>query len=318
MSVLRSVVVPLDGSPFAEQCLPYAEVIAGRAHARLDLVRVHEAMDVPLPQLAPGGQQGVALLDARGREREHGYLTAVAAHADPSLVVQTHLIDGDVVEALHAYLVESAADLAVLSTHGRGGLARAWLGSVAEGLVRRARIPLLVVPPLRHGPAPPRPALRRILVSLDGSRLAEQVLHAVRDLAAVLRLEIRLLLVIPPLPMPRAKEATHLGSPLTPLAELRPRAQAYLEALAVPLRADGLDVETEVHADTHIARRILTCTDEDGADIIAMATHALHGAARLFLGSVADKVVRAAARPVLLVRPRLPRWNANLDPGRSA
>jgi nucleotide-binding universal stress UspA family protein len=202
-------------------------------------------------------------------------------------------------------------DLVVLTTHGRGPLGRFWLGSVADALVRRLPVPALLVRPQEGAPA--AEAVRHILVPLDGSPLAEQILEPAAALAELTGAAVTLLRVVGPVPPPGAEVPDGLIEEavqqlLEKTAELQERVNAGasqgLETAAARLRERGLVVQTRVAVADAPAPAILDAAREVGADLIALATHGRRGLKRLLLGSVADKVVRGGTLPVLLLRPR--------------
>jgi nucleotide-binding universal stress UspA family protein len=200
-----------------------------------------------------------------------------------------------------------------MTTHGRGPLARFWLGSVADALVRQASVPILLVPP--KGAAPDlaqTPVIRRVLIPMDGSELAEQVLEPALALGAATQTEYTLLRVVtlatPPSYDPAGGRIGGLHESL--LAQLQAlerqqwtEAQGYLERIAGNLRTRSLTVQTRVESHEQPARAILDDAETNAVDLIAVATQGRGGVKRLLLGSVADKVVRGAATPVLVHRP---------------
>jgi nucleotide-binding universal stress UspA family protein len=120
-----------------------------------------------------------------------------ASRAVADIAPSSALLDGPVPDAINRYAAATGADLLVMTTHGRGPLARFWLGSVADALVRQASVPILLVPP--KGAAPDlaqTPVIRRVLIPLDGSELAEQVLEPALALGAATQTEYTLLRVV--------------------------------------------------------------------------------------------------------------------------
>lgn len=309
--MIRSILVPLDGSTFGEHALPLAAWIARRAPASLQLVHVHRTAP-------PATIEGVILpndVELSMRREERAYLDKVVDRLmkETSVPVSSGLLDGDVATAIHDRAMAEKADFVVLSTHGRGAMGRFWLGSVADELVRRLPMPILLVRPT-EGPvdldAPP--AIKNILLPLDGSPLAEQMLEPALALGGVLGAAFTLVRVISPtvrlefVPESMALEKMAddvLGQIRTCHHQVRAEAQVYLDGVAARLRARDLRVETCVVADEQPAVGILREAAIFGADLIAMETHGRRGLARLLLGSVADKVVRGGHLPVLLHRP---------------
>jgi nucleotide-binding universal stress UspA family protein len=198
-------------------------------------------------------------------------------------------------------------DLVVMTTHGRGPLSRLWLGSVADAFLRRSPAPLFLIrpregaPDLAAGPGP-----RHILIPLDGGPLAEQVLGPAVALGQPVGADYTLLRVLPPAVAVVFEPA---GTPMPvlvddpPLQERESQARAYLDQVANRLRAEGLGVRTQVAVDQLVPGAILDAVPDNDIDLIALATHGRAGLPRLLLGSVADKVIRGAAVPVLAFRP---------------
>ncbi len=304
LTMYRSLLVPLDGSTFSEHALPMAAAIARRANAVLHVVRVHE------PLVSVGGDAPLAFsaeTERRINDEEQSYLAAVANRlsALSSLSVTTHLEEGLIVDGIMTQAQGRGADLIVMTTHGRGPVTRFWLGSVTDELVRRAAQPILLV---RSQETPPdiakEPIVRRILIPLDGSSLAEQVLAPATTLGELMQAEHTLLLVITPTSLPKDLAGGVLSDfDVHVLERLRMDGQAYLDRIAQPLRARSLQVQTSVVIGQQSAAGILDEARRQDADVIALATHGRHGLQRLRLGSVADKVLRGASCAVLLYRP---------------
>jgi nucleotide-binding universal stress UspA family protein len=319
--MFRTVLVPLDGTPFGEQALPVAVSVARRSGAALHLVRAH----VPTVSV-----EGPVLLDARGdleeQGRERAYLGEVAgrvAARAPQLAIATQLLEGAEVgvlaDALLAYAANVGADLIVLSSHGRTGLARWWFGNVADDLVHRTSLPLLLVHASDTSPCwEPEPVFRHILVALDGSPLAEQILAAVAPLGVCMGSEYSLVQVIEPVPVPVADPTLAAAAPVEAavLRSQQEAARAYLRRLSVRLRgeSEGPAVHTCVVLDPEPAEAILSfvgrapgsasCPDaRHPLDLIALATHGRSGLSRLLLGSVAARVLKHTTVPLFLQRP---------------
>jgi nucleotide-binding universal stress UspA family protein len=296
----RKLLVPLDGSAFGEQALPLAVALARRDGAELHLVYVH----VPLAPVFADVRAGMETPpDPHTLQRDRDYLVGVVkrlAEMTPA-VVTSAVLQGPVAEAIDEHARASRTDLVVLTTHGRGAFSRFWLGSVADDLVRRLPMPVLL---LRPGEKVADRGFRQVLVPVDGTPLAEQALEPAVDLAGTTGVQYVLLRVVTP-SVQTAYDPGGFG--ITPLAlptveELRRDAGAYLDGVAGRLRSRGLRVETAVAVHTQPAIGILETAQNCGCDLIALETHGRKGLARFFLGSVADKVVRGATLPVLVHR----------------
>jgi nucleotide-binding universal stress UspA family protein len=285
--MIHHVLVPLDGSPFAERALPFALAVARRSGAFLDLVRVHVvyAMQPTASSWLPYDAE----LEQESRQLEQDYLDEVAGRvaAAGGTGVTRGVADGLSVDGILSRAHEQSADLIVMTTHGAGPISRAFLGSTADELVRRSPTPLLLIQP-QEVPVGlgGEPSLSRLLIPLDGSALAEQILGPAADLARLTGASVTLLHVNEP--------ARRSGA-----AQARP----YLEGVAERLRRQGLKVQTFVVSDSRVVPAILGAARAADCDLIALATHGRGGLRRLLLGSVADKILRAAACPLLVLRP---------------
>lgn len=300
-----SIVVPLDGSEFGRRALPIALALAGRSDAALHLVHVHEP--VVFPGNAPMWD---TRLDDESRRKMQGELAELAARLtrETSLAVDAAFLDGAIVPMMETYLADHRADLVVMTTHGRGGLSRAWLGSVADKLLRHATVPLLLVRAETEWTSDlVEPLFRRILVPLDGSAMAEEALDHVVSLGVPDTTVYMLLTVLVPLQFMPPLEYPYPGfSQLTDGVEMQARRATALEQLersARALRESGAIVETRVEVHYQPAQGILDVAGEWHADLIAVATHGRGGVKRVLLGSVSDKVMRAATVPILVHRP---------------
>ena len=301
------IMVPVDGSRFAEAAVPAALSLAADLDAEIELVSVFEDESI----LA-----GSELTAQRFKECLTSYLADLVKRMGnvSKVAVSFRVIDGMPTDRLVEYAARSHADLVVMSTHGRGAISRTWLGSVADRVVRQIDVPVLLV---RLDENDGREFtgdvdIRNILVALDGSQLAEQSLDWAIQIAKPADASLTLVrTTAPPILftspyIPHAIEATQ-GT----LEFGRNEAATYLAGVAERLREDGLHVETEVLVATRPAHGILAYVKNNAVDLIVITTHGRTGLSRAFLGSVAHKILRAATTPVLLVRPTeqgVPNW----------
>jgi len=300
---IRRVLVPLDGSPFAEHALPWALEIAHRADARLDLVTVHTAAPPSLLGELPSAERW----HEEARIRSRNYLSELA---DEVVIVEdvsaeTSLLEGkSVSRELSRYVEDREIDLVVMTTHGRTGADRAWLGSVAESLLRRVRVPVLLVRAAQETRGARRRdrLFRRVMVALDGSALAEHALDFGLTLGSLDGARFELVRAVDPTPVAATLYMPHGIDAFHDLIE-RDAEQAahYLEEQRRRLERRGYAVDTLVLSDPDPARALLQHMETGRFDLLVTGTHGRRGVSRLLLGSVADKLVRGAGTPVLVV-----------------
>ena len=295
--MFTKLLVPLDGSALAERAIGPAALIARASGAAIELVLVHDSFASDRFKRSATERQYLATI---ARELRNG-AAVVASHA----VLESALPIDCICE--HARAVN--ADLVVMTSHGRAGLSRAWTGSVMDGVLRRASIPVLVIRPAdeKAGRLETRRLFKRIMVTLDGSPFASKILAGASALARCNDATIMLLQVVQPVRLmtvdvdlslasyPRVEDAEATG-------HLVDRAKQHLGAVAAALAAEGIAVETEVVIADHVASAIVDWAHGCRIDAIAMSTHG-HGPLRLLQGSVAEEVLRASDVPLLLQRP---------------
>jgi nucleotide-binding universal stress UspA family protein len=311
-TMFRNILVPLDGSDRAERVLPIAAQIAKARGATVTLLRV-------VPDIADvGGYMIPAVVndyDISQREEleASNYLNDIAKnHALQGTTVNTLVEFGAPTRVILDAIRTTGVDGVIIGSHGRTGLSRWMLGSVAQAIVRHSSSPVLLVrqqgPTLDDG-LRQRPF--RVLVPLDGSELAEAALEPAQLLGDVFApdgaYELHLVRVIPFL---------NTAAPDDLRDTARAESAAALECIAKRISAasEGRALVTasvilEIDAASAIAR--LTRADElvtgsqisSGCDLIAMATHGRTGLARLAIGSVTERVLGATVAPALIIRP---------------
>ncbi|HEY3061904.1 MAG TPA: universal stress protein [Chloroflexota bacterium] len=281
--MFERILVPLDGTPQSAVALPLARTLARACHSQITLIRVAAA--------------------PAEREEAGRYLAKIAGELQAeTFTVATQVWSGiDVASQLLWAIGEAEADVVVMSTHGRSGIRRAVMGSVAESVVSQSRVPVLLVRPGGKRST----NLRTLLVPVDGTPGGALALGHAVGLARSTGARLVLLEVVVPIPL--WLYSAGLGAapnvPIDPSWDddaLR-SAQSYVDALARRLRDVGIAAEAKAGAGD-VVRTIEEEADRIDADLIVIATHARVGAARATLGSTADALVRTAKRPVLLVR----------------
>jgi nucleotide-binding universal stress UspA family protein len=300
--MLSSILVPLDGSPFSARALPVAAAMARRTGARLHVVTVLDPSayvpfvpgEVLVPVMDTEALAARRTADEAAIRAEAERLRAEGVHAEG------RLLEGTVVEALAEGALAVHADLVVMTTHGRSGLERLWLGSVATSFLQRAPCPVYLVRPEGPAPAEPLPT-GEMLVPLDGSPFADSMLPRAADFAKSLGLSLRLFTVAIPHAVPMAPFGTEaLLADESDLTRQEHDARERLEALA---RAMPVPCTVSVATDMTATRAIVDEAARPEVGLVAMATHGRTGIARLVLGNVADSVLRSAPKPMLVYRP---------------
>ena len=294
----RQIVVPLDGSRFAEAALPLALALARRTDAGLHLVTVVE----------PNAAVTYGEWEPTAEEWSQDYLSSVAERISghDGCEVTTAFRTGHVVETLLDEARARDADVVVMASHGRGALSRACLGSVADGFLRGADRPVVLIRPVEGEPPRTAPVegFETLLVPLDGSKLSECALAHATDLGQHFSASYHLTRVV--------SSELDLGTAYPPhlarsnqdiVAEEKTNVAEYLGRHAERMRRRGLSVTTSVAVDAQAGRAILSEAEAVGCDSIAMATHGNTGIRRLVLGSTADEVLRGTHVPLLLYRP---------------
>jgi nucleotide-binding universal stress UspA family protein len=298
----RNILVPLDGSAFSELAIPVSAALANGVDASLTLIHVR---DLTAPDYRAG--------DAAGAARPTMFLATVAEDVERNfhLKASTVLLEGNPIDALCDYAAVSDGALIVMSTHGRTGWSRAWLGSTADGVMRHATTPVLMLGDADmslDGVMGRSLPFRTVIVPLDGTTFAEEVVRHAAAVAEASRSKVILLHVVTPVAPPTPE----MSMPYVPPMELSrdltdsvaARSREYIARVAASLRAahTTLDIREEVVIGESVAHVIIETAQRRQADCVAMATHG-RGLSRLVISSVADKVVRGGPGAVLLIRP---------------
>jgi nucleotide-binding universal stress UspA family protein len=287
--VLSTILVPLDGSALAEQALPFAERVARVAQSRVILARV-----VPAFSAAETSTEASIALTARE------YLEEIASRLRRAeSTVEVVVPKGDAAAQIVGAVAAHGADLIIMSTHGRSGIGRWLYGSVADAVIRLARVPVMLIPSDVSGPWPTDRRFQ-IVVPLDGSLLSEAVLGPAVELATRLDAEVILAEVVtwPPLVYSDPIELL----PYDPEEQLA-EARGYLADVATRLRNTGASVRCLADVGRTPAETIVRLARDEHADLIAMATHGRSGVARVVLGSTTTGTLKHAGIPLLIVRP---------------
>lgn len=294
------ILVPLDGSKTAENVVPLARSFARGLQIPVELLGV-----IDLAEMARHGPPSQAsmirsIVDDATR-RFDDYLERVAKNF---LVgkVQCTVRQGNAAEAIIEVAGAEKQTLIAMATHGRSGLDRWLIGSVAEKVLRGASNPTLVVRAKREkNPGWEMATLKRVIVPLDGSELSERILPHVEALAKHLDLEVTLLGVYGGRLPAKASDGFHSMDAF--IASLRNETAIYLAAKTEEMKQKGLNKVSFAAKQGLEADEIIATARETLDTLIAMCTHGRTGVQRWMLGSVTETVVRHSDDPVLVVRP---------------
>ena len=299
----KVIMVPTDGSGFDREAIRVALRIAERSDAKVRLVRVLATGSFfGMAAAAEGTAVAVDLVRSeRDRALSELYALAAECRATSKADISVDLHAGPVNDVLQGYARRNDVDLIVISTHGRSGISRLSLGSVTDSLIRHTTIPVLVVKPSTSYLNPQlSEVFKRIVVPLDGSELAEQILPRVLTLANLEEAEITLLNVL----VPQSYSQKEIVDPNLPWWDKDISvAQSYLFRIAGNLRRAGVPVTTDIVISENVAGAIGDFASREKADLIAIATHGRGGLNRMLHGSVADAVMHSTRISMLVFKP---------------
>ncbi len=321
MAIFQTIIVPLDGSHLAETAIPMATTLSQVTGAEIILLQVLEEMR----PIYDAEYREVIWLDPANPRLEllapEILKPAVTRLANQGVPVQTvirlgdpsaEIIDEAVRHPVPAEIIDEAehhpVPVIVLASHGRGGLRRMLLGSVATRLVEAAACPVLIIRSRNVSQEPEPVTLQSIAVPLDGSALAEQALAVAVPLAKAAGAELHLVRVVEIYQKELLTDTELLTMPIAkPTLELFERlenqSREYLTMTAERLEQESLQVTWEVLSGDP-GRELLDYADRDRPDLMVITTHGRGGLSRWFYGSIADKVLTASEVPVLLIRAR--------------
>jgi nucleotide-binding universal stress UspA family protein len=295
---LRHILLTTDLSPEAKRAFEPVGDLAWLLGARVTLLHVLHVITEKPRDAQMGTPLGLPDYEAYEKTAEAGLqelAKLLPDDMDVSLMVRSGTNVGRTIARCAR---EQEVDLIAMSTHGRSGVRRLVLGSVAEEVLRRSTIPVLCYPHVEPDLTLERKPIQHILLTTDLSHHSLRPFEPVLALAKTLGCRVTVLHVVP------ALLAVPQGAPLAPplcsadLAEEIDRAREHVAEQCAPL-GDDVDLTTEVITHDEPAEGIVEYAQRNGADLIALSTHGRSGFARLALGSVAEDVLRSSPVPVL-------------------
>lgn len=302
--MFKRILVPLDSSLVAEQVLPLVRALSERLKLPVRLISVVETQGF-LTSVDRAQRFDELVEEVMQASRE--YLETTSGHMQ-GLSVDWAVEQGNTAEAIIEIAAADNANLIAMATHGRSGIARWMLGSVAEKVLRATSNPLLLVRATESGQAGELP-LDSIIVPLDGSQLAESILPIAAGLARSLDIELVLAqaVEIPATAYYRTEDSGTANRYLPTYDQVRAaeteKARTYLDARIGELRRDGTNKARPEVLTGSTSEEIIKLANRTRGSLIAMCTHGRSGVARWVLGSVAEKVIHHCSSPVLVLRP---------------
>jgi nucleotide-binding universal stress UspA family protein len=296
------ILIPLDGSKTAEAVLPYARTLARTLKVPVELLGVVDIAALATHMSRGSTRHFDTMIDNSVR-RSDEYLKRIAT-TFPTENVKCTTEKGTTEDVIMA---KAGADttLTTMATHGRSGINRFLLGSIAEKVLRAATSPILLIRASEEGKHDGEATLNSVIVPLDGSELAETVLPYVTELAKPLALEVILLRAYKtPANLYATPQDYYPAQYQEIRTELREEAQSYLEKKVEELKQLGVARVSSVIPEGLGADEIIALGRKIPDNLIAMCTHGRSGVGRWVLGSVTENVVRHSGDPVLIVRAR--------------
>jgi nucleotide-binding universal stress UspA family protein len=284
--VYDTILLPFDGSEGATAVLGHAGEIARWADATVQVLHVADSTRDSVTVVEGD------TVDALARAGEEAVETAAAALERQGVTHETDVIQGNPAPTIVEYAARYDHDLVVVPTHGREGLSRRLVGSVAEKVVRLSSVPVLTVR-MRPDERLVFP-YERLLVPTDGSEPAANAAERTLALAAALDATVHVLSVVDDSALGPTVRSTVAG------AESERAATEAVERVVSMADADG--VETVAHVERGApVETIRDCVDDNELHAVGMGTTGRRGTDRILLGSVAERTVRTAPVPVLTV-----------------
>ena len=314
--MFQRILVPFDGSARAARAIPVAARIARATGGSLVLLTV-------LPSLEALAWSEVAFYPPEAQSKEHERaeveLRRVAEDATlRGIPTVQEVLEGNPATTILDVAQERHIDLIVMGSHGRTGIMRWALGSVAQKVARQSPAPVLILRDGANELSDEQPRIRpmRVMIALDGSALAEQALQPAAELSAALSAPfpgaIHLVRV---LPFSNDFEYGQDDALTRARREDVQEAQTYLRDLQTRLLKEKPDlyVMTSLAMSMDIAQTLLSIAETgegegmnaitSTSDLIALATHGRSGLARWVMGSVTERILGATTLPLLIIRP---------------
>jgi nucleotide-binding universal stress UspA family protein len=298
--MFSKLLIPLDGSKTAEKALPYARYLAQDKNLLIELLAVVDVANMATHITAERALHLDTMVDDAVRASEK-YLQAIAGTL-PAAKIKSVVESGRPEEVIIEKAAAEQNTLITMATHGRSGMNRWLLGSVAEKVLRGTSNPVLLIRARENTRTEDGPTLKSLIVPLDGSDLAERVLPTAVELAKQRNLEIVLIRAYN-IPTTAYAGVEGYALPMDDLLKgMREEACEYLENKATDVKKLGIGRVSFTAKEGLAADEIISFAKTLPGGLIAMSTHGRSGVRRWVLGSITETVVRHSENPVLVIR----------------
>ena len=286
---MKRILVPLDGSELSEKVLAHIEILAKRADVETTLLRA-------VPFFWPSEFKHVREMGDKMDKEASDYLFAINAQlGEKGIKAEVCVDEGNVPEVICDFAREKSVDLIAMSTHGRGGVKRWALGSVANKVIQAAPVPVLLY--RSTGSKVTSSHYKNVLIPVDGSHFSENIFPQARYLVELFKAKVWFLYVINPYLMESFTSLSIIKKDMKFIKDT----QYYFPTLEKRLKKAKANYELVIKKGDP-SETICKFAEKNEINLIAMSTHGHGGITRWALGSVADKVVRSSPKPVLLIR----------------
>lgn len=292
------ILVPLDCSDLAEIALPYAEKLAGSMGSKITLIHVSESADDDHDHLHRAYIEKMVEITKQSIKKYFEKLSV------KSIKVDSVFFTGHIAEQIVDYAEVQKIGIIVMATHGRSGIRRWILGSVAAKVVSATEQPMLLIRAKEASPKRRKKQIfKKALVTLDGSKESEAIIPYIGEIASKLKTEVVLFNVVAPVQFFYGIPGESSNQPYGPdeIDKIVAKRKGYLDTLGAGLKDKGIKTSSKVVVGEP-AKDIISKADEMHADVVAMSTHGHSGIDRWTLGSTADKVLHGGNTPIMLVR----------------
>lgn len=302
--MFETILVPLDGSQLSECVLPHVVAVASSFDAEITLLRVLEKN-----QSGASAQLFDLLNWQINKTKATLYLEKTKARFQGSKIrAQTAAVEGLVADGIMEYAYNQGMKLIVLSSHGKHGLTQRGISSITQKIILGAQTSLLIVrahqQEIQPGELSTDPLYERIMVPLDGSQRAENVLPVITQLARIHKSEVHLVQVIqtPEMArqMPPAPEDIDLSNRV--VKRNREEGGRYLEQVKSRSYLEGIAVQTHLIDGDNSAVALHQLEDQEHIDLVVLNAHGYSGNHQWPYGSMVNNFILYGKAPLLIVQ----------------